>query len=68
MPERLSVPPWPKKRYVNTLPFLSFIYTFLGLLLPNGILQNSLSVQVLHSPILAVLLHGTRAAAIIQTL
>jgi len=31
-------------------------------------LQNSLCVQVLHSPILAALLHGTRAAAVSQTL
>ena len=30
--------------------------------------QNSLCVQVLRSPILAVLLHGTRAAAVSQTL
>ena len=30
--------------------------------------QNSLCVQVLHSPILAALLHDTRAAAIRQTL
>jgi len=31
-------------------------------------LQNSLCVQVLHSPILAALLHGTRVAAVSQTL
>jgi len=30
--------------------------------------QNSLYVQVLHSPILATLLHGTLAAGISQTL
>ena len=30
--------------------------------------QNSLCVQVLHSPILAVLLHGTRAVGISKTL
>jgi len=30
--------------------------------------QKSLCVQVLHSPILAVLLHGTRAADVSQTL
>jgi len=30
--------------------------------------QNSLCVQVLHSPILAALLHDTRAAAVSQTL
>jgi len=45
------------------------IYTFLGFCPPNGILlQNSLCVHVLRSPILAALLHGTRAAAISQTL
>ena len=46
------------------------IYTFFGALAPNGIcqLQNSLCVQVLRSPILAALLHGTRAAAVSQTL
>jgi len=31
-------------------------------------LQRSLCVQVLHSLILAALLHGTRAAAVSQTL
>jgi len=31
-------------------------------------LQNSLSVQVLRSPVLTQLLHGTRAAAVDQTL
>ena len=31
-------------------------------------LQNSLWVQVLHSPMLAALLHGTRAVAVSQTL
>ena len=31
-------------------------------------LQNSLSVQVLHSPILAALLHGTWAVGVSQTL
>ena len=45
---------------------------FWGFLPPNGILpggevQNSLCVQVLRSPILAALLHGTRAAAVSQT-
>jgi len=43
------------------------ISTLWGLLLPNGILyqvQNSLCVQVLCSPILAVLLHGIRAVGI----
>jgi len=30
--------------------------------------QNSLFIQVLHSPILAALLHGTRAVGMIQTL
>jgi len=39
---------------------------FQGLLPPNGILPgaNSLCVQVLRSPILAALLHGTRASAV----
>jgi len=31
-------------------------------------LQNSLYIQVLHSPVLAVWLHGTRATAVSQTL
>jgi len=31
-------------------------------------LQNSLCIQVLHSPILAALLHGTQAATESQTL
>jgi len=51
------------------------IYTFWGLLPPNRILsgakftlQNSLCVQVLRSAILAVLLHGTRAVGVSQTL
>jgi len=30
--------------------------------------QNSLCIQILHSPILAVLLHGTRAVGVSQTL
>jgi len=39
------------------------IYTFLRALAPNLICQaqNSLCVQILHSPILAALLHGSRA-------
>jgi len=48
------------------------IYTFLGaLLLPLTEfcqVQDSLCIQVLHCAILAMLLHGTRAAAISQTL
>jgi len=46
------------------------MYTLLAALAPNGILplQNSLCVQVLRSPILPALLHGTRAAAVSQTL
>jgi len=31
-------------------------------------LQNSLCVQILHSPILAALLHGIRALGVSQTL
>jgi len=43
---------------------------FRGLLPHNGILQvqNSLCVQVLRSPILALLLHGTRVLGVRQTL
>jgi len=43
---------------------------FRALLPPNGIfqVQSSLCVQVLHSPILAALLHGTRAVGVSQTL
>ena len=46
------------------------IHTFwqLFLLMKFCQLQNSLCVQVLYSPILAALLHGTRAAAVSQTL
>jgi len=47
------------------------IYTFLGALAPLTEfcpVQNSHYVQVLHSPILASLLHGTPAAAVSQTL
>ena len=42
----------------------------LGLLPSDGIFpgQNSLSVQVWHSPILAAILHGTRAAGVSQNL
>jgi len=44
------------------------IYIF-GALAPNEIcqLQNSLYIQVLRSPILPALLHGTEAVAISQT-
>jgi len=40
-----------------------YIYTFLGFLplMEFRQVQNSLCIQVLHSPILAALLHGTRA-------
>jgi len=43
---------------------------FWGLLPPNGILAgaNSLCVQVLHSPIFAALLHGTRVVGVSHTL
>jgi len=47
------------------------IYTFLGAFAPLAefcYVQNSLCVQVLHSRILAVLLHGTPAAGLSQTL
>jgi len=48
---------------------LLYIY-FRGLFPPDGILpvQNSLYVQVLRSPILAALLHGTPTADVSQTL
>jgi len=44
--------------------------TFRGFLPSNGILpvQKSLCFQVLHSPMLAALLHGTRAVGVSQTL
>jgi len=43
---------------------------FLGLLPPTDYcqVQNSLCIQVLHSPILAALLHGSRAVGVSQTL
>ena len=46
-----------------------YIYTFWGLLPLTKFwqMQNSLCVQVLRSPILAALLHGTRVAAVSQT-
>ena len=46
------------------------IYTFWGLLPPDGILPGSkfTLVQVLSSPTLAALLHGTPAAGVSQTL
>jgi len=49
---------------------LHYIYIFWGLLPPTEFwpVQNSLYVQVLHSPILAALLPGTPAAGISQTL
>jgi len=52
-------------------PALVYCVCILGGLPPNGIsiqLQNSLCVQVSRFPILAALLHGTRAAAVSQTL
>ena len=49
---------------------LHHIYIFEGscLLTEFCRVQNSLYVQVLHSPILAALLHGTPAAGVSQTL
>ena len=46
------------------------VYIFLGARLITEFcqLQNSLCVKVLHCPILAVLLHGTRAMRVSQTL
>jgi len=53
-------------------PFLDSqcIYTFWSILLLTEFcqLQNSLSVQVLRSPILAALLHGTRVVGVSQSL
>jgi len=45
------------------------IYTFLGALVPTEFcqVQNSLYIQVLRSPILAALLHGSQAAGVSQT-
>jgi len=58
---------WPSPVLVH------YIYIFLGLLPPDGILpvlpvQNSLYVHVLRSPILAALLHGTPVVGVSQTL
>jgi len=50
--------------------WLSTIYTFLGgfcSITEVCQLRNSLGTEVLRSPILAALLHGTPAAAISQT-
>ena len=46
------------------------LYIYFGALAPNGILLATkfTCIQVLHSPILAALLHGTRAWTISQTL
>ena len=49
------------------------VYTFSGALAPTEFYQNDrckihFTSQVLHSPILAVLVHGTPAAGISQTL
>jgi len=48
------------------------ICTFLGALAPNGILPAAIKYtrcdQVLRSPVLAALLHGTRVSAVSQTL
>jgi len=46
------------------------VYTFLGILPLTELwqVQNLLCVHVLHSPILAALLHGTRAEGVSQTL
>jgi len=49
-------------------PGLVHYIHFERLLPPNGILLNSFCVQVLRSPILAALLHSTRAAAMSQSL
>jgi len=63
---------WPTKSCTMLGRLLGWytIYTFRGLLSPDGILPGatSLCIQVLRSPILAALLHGTRAAGVSQTL
>jgi len=50
--------------------YIIYIYIFRGScpLTEFCQVQNSLCIQVLHPPILAVLLHGTRAVGISQTL
>jgi len=51
--------------------FAAMLYTFLGALVPLTEfchVQNPLCIQVLRSPILAALLHGTPAAGVSQTL
>jgi len=55
---------WPSPGLVH------YIYFFRGLLPLTEFcqVQNSLCVQVLHFPILAALLHGTRAVGVSQTL
>jgi len=56
---------------VRTSPGLvHYMYNFRGLLPRREFcqVQTSLCVQVLSSPILAVLLHGTRAVGVSQTL
>jgi len=50
----------------HLLRWYTICITFWGLLSPD--VQNSLCVQVLRSPILAALLHGTRALAHCTTL
>jgi len=55
---------WPSHRLIH------YIYTFGGScsLTEFCPVQNSLYIQVLHYPVLAVLLHGTPAAGVSQTL
>jgi len=57
-------------RYLAAHALLYYICIFGGScpLIEFCQLQNSLCIQVLHSPILPALLHGTRAAAVSQTL
>ena len=54
---------WPSPRLVHYIYILGLLH-----LMEFCWLQNSLCIQVLHSPILAALLHSTRASAVSQTL
>jgi len=54
-----------QQNFVQCLAISYTIYTFSGAVAPNRI---SRYVQVLRFPILAVLMHGTPAAGVVQTL
>jgi len=65
----ISAPPiklhdvWPSPELVHYI----YIFGFSCRVTEFCQVQNSLCIQVLHSPILAVLLHGTRVVGISQT-